>query len=212
MKKVYFISGLGADKRVFSYLDLSFCEPVFIDWIQPEVNETLKAYALRLRKEIPEKNPVIVGISFGGMLVTEMNKADKNMKGIIVSSNKISAEFPRYLRITKYFPVYKWTPVFISKKVMLTTAWLSGRKDKTQKKIMRQIIMDSDINFVRWAIHAILQWKNKEIPTGLIHIHGTADKLLPYRLVKPDYTIKQGSHVMTMDKHAEISDLLKKLI
>ena len=54
MKKVYFISGLGADKRIFSFLDLSFCEPVFIDWITPLKNESLESYALRLRKQIPD--------------------------------------------------------------------------------------------------------------------------------------------------------------
>ncbi|HLG39082.1 MAG TPA: hypothetical protein VI461_05410, partial [Chitinophagaceae bacterium] len=68
MKKVYFISGLGGDKRVFSFLDLSFCEPVFIEWIKPLKKESLESYALRLRNQIPEKNPVIVGVSLGGMM------------------------------------------------------------------------------------------------------------------------------------------------
>jgi hypothetical protein len=52
MKKVYFISGLGADKRAFSFLDLSFCEPVFIDWIQPLKNELLPEYALDLKNKL----------------------------------------------------------------------------------------------------------------------------------------------------------------
>ena len=70
--QVYFISGLGADKTVFQLLDLSYCEPVFIDWIKPAKKEPLKAYALRLKaeKNMPD-NAVIVGLSFGGMLATE---------------------------------------------------------------------------------------------------------------------------------------------
>ena len=75
--KVYFISGLGADYRVFSLLELSFCEPVFIGWIKPQPNESLPHYAARLLEQIPETSPIIVGISFGGMLVTEMARQNQ---------------------------------------------------------------------------------------------------------------------------------------
>ncbi|MBC7650419.1 MAG: alpha/beta hydrolase, partial [Deinococcales bacterium] len=85
MQKVYFISGLGADKRSFSFLDLSFCEPIFISWLIPLSKETLVAYALRLRATITEPNPIIVGLSFGGMLVTEMAKNDATVTPIIIS-------------------------------------------------------------------------------------------------------------------------------
>lgn len=212
MNKVYFISGLGADKRVFSFLNLSFCEPVFIDWITPEANESLPNYALRLRKYIPETNPYIVGISFGGMLVTEMAKVDQSVKAIIISSNKTSDEFPSYLRTGSYFPIYKWTSASIAKSFMLRSTWILGGKSKEAKDLLQQIIMDSDIEFIRWAIGAILQWKNKEVPANLAHLHGTADKLLPYRYVKANYTIEGGTHVMTLDKHKDVSALLRELI
>ncbi|HQV56104.1 MAG TPA: alpha/beta hydrolase, partial [Chitinophagaceae bacterium] len=86
MKKVYFISGLGADKRAFSFLDLSFCEPIFIDWIKPVDNESLYQYAMRLKEQINEPSPIIVGVSFGGMLATEIAKSDASAKVIIISS------------------------------------------------------------------------------------------------------------------------------
>ena len=88
MQKVYFISGLGADKRAFSLLDLSFCEAVFVEWIDPLKNESLKDYAMRLRQQIPDYHPTIVGVSFGGMLATEMAKTDEEIKAIIIASNK----------------------------------------------------------------------------------------------------------------------------
>ena len=212
MQKVYFISGLGADKRVFSFLDLSFCDPVFIDWIKPLPKETLQQYALRLRLQIPDTQPVIVGISLGGMLVTEMAKSDSHIKGIIISSNKTSTEFPRYLRVGNYFPAYKWIPGNLSKRMMLMTKAILGAKGKEQQDLLKKIILDTDPSFVKWAIHAILHWKNNEVPANIIHIHGSSDRLLPYRLVKADYTIAGGTHVMTMDHHREITEILKKLI
>jgi len=212
MKKVYFISGLGADKRVFSFLDLSFCEPVFIDWITPLKKEPLERYARRLRDTIPEKDPAIVGISFGGMLAAEMAHADRNIKAVIIASNKSAGEFPRYLRASRYFPVYRWLPSGILKRSAYAFKWMLGRNEKQQKKIILDIIRDTDIHFVKWAVDAILHWDNKTMQGNIIHIHGTADRLLPYRLVKADYTIQGGAHVLPLDRHEEVSALLKKLL
>jgi pimeloyl-ACP methyl ester carboxylesterase len=212
LKNVYFISGLGADKRVFSFLDLSFCNPVFIDWIPPLKKETLRAYAVRLRDEIKEANPVIVGISFGGMLATEMAKADPAIKAIILSSNKLSSESPISMKAGKYFPIYKLVPPAILKRMSLLFSNRLGAKGEEQKKLLKQIIKDTDPTFLLWAISAMLSWKNNIAPSNLVHIHGTSDRLLPYRLVKADHTIRNGTHVMPMDDHEEISALLKKLI
>ena len=209
---VYFISGLGADKRAFSFLDLSFCDPVFIEWIEPSKKESLKEYAIRLRKQIPEVDPIIVGVSFGGMLVTEIAKADQNVKGIIISSNKTKKEFPGIYRAGKYFPIYQWIPSTLLKKLLLAFRPMVSAKGIDQKKIVKQIILDSDMDFLKWAINSILHWENDQSPTNIIHIHGTADKLLPYRLVKADHTIKNGKHLMVMDEFEEMSSLLKKLI
>jgi pimeloyl-ACP methyl ester carboxylesterase len=211
MKKVYFISGLGADKRAFSFLDLCFCEPVFIDWIKPVEKESLKNYALRLRQQMPEEHPTVVGVSFGGMLATEMAKEDKLMNVIIIASNKSSDEFPRYLRAGKYFPVYKWLPEKLLKNKTVLN-WVLGVEKDEQRKLINAIVADTDPFFLKWAIDAILHWKEPSIPDSVKHIHGTADKLLPYRLTKADHAIEGGTHMMTFYKHKEISDLLRKLI
>lgn len=210
--KVYFISGLGANSKAFKFLDLSFCEPVFIEWIKPLKNESLEHYALRLKEGITTPNPVVVGVSFGGMLATEMAKKDATLKAIIISSNKTSLEFPAYLRMWKHFPVYKW----LSPKLVKSTGRLAknfvGPKGVEEKKVYMEILNDSDSKFTNWATDAILKWQNTEVPKNVIHIHGDADHLLPYRMVKCDHTIKNGTHLMIMDKAKELSDLLKQVI
>ena len=212
LKKVYFISGLGADRRVFSFLDLSFCEPVFIDWITPLKNESLASYALRLRKEIPGEAPVIIGISFGGMLLTEMAKEETAIKAIIISSSKSKRELPLFLKIGKYLPLYKLSPSQLLKKIAVLFKGMFSAKGKEQKKVLSEIIADTDPHFLKWAIGAILNWNNEVTPKNLIHIHGSADKLLPYKHIKADHTIEDGAHLMVMDKHDEISSLLRQLI
>lgn len=212
MDKVYFISGLGADKRVFKYLDLSFCEPVYIDWIEARAGETLAQYATRLREFIPEEAPVIVGLSLGGMIATEMAKQDAKVKSIIISSNKIASEFPRHLKVFRHFPFHKAIPGAALKKYQKVYTSIFGVKDPEQKKLIYQIVADSDMKFVKWAITAILRWDNNVIPPNLVHIHGTADRLLPYKRAKIDYIIEGGSHVMTLDKADQLSVIVKQLV
>jgi len=211
MKKVYFLGGLGADKRAFSVLDLSFCDPVFVDWIKPVPRESLSHYATRLRRQIPEDHPIVVGVSFGGMLACEMAKADPLMKVIIIASNKSANEFPFYLRLGKYFPVYRWLPDKLIKSGR-SLNWMLGVKDKAQRKLLSDIVADIDPAFLKWAIDAILHWREKNAPVNVTHIHGTADKLLPFRYVKADYKIQGGTHLISINKPKEISSLLQKLV
>lgn len=211
-RKVYFIPGLGADRRVFSLLDLSYCEPVFLDWIKPVKKESLAQYALRFREEIPEQHPLVVGISMGGMMATEMAKKDPQLRAIIISSNKTSQEFPSYLRIGRYVPVYKWMPENFARHVMRISSRFMGGHKKNEQLLLDEIIRDTDHQFVNWAIGAILRWHNVEVPSNLIHIHGTADRVLPYKKVSAHHTIDGGTHVMTIDQPEAVSNMLKMLI
>lgn len=212
MKKVYFIAGLGADSRAFSFLDLSFCEPQFIEWVTPGVKETLASYAEKLFTCIKDEEAIIVGLSFGGMLATEIAKRYPRTKVIIISSSKTHLEIPNYLRFWRHFPIYK----LHSKKIKNTAGGfvlsILGAKGVEQKKLQLQIMRDSDPGFTRWAMDAIVNWRNTIVPKNITHIHGTADKLLPYRYVKADYAIEGGEHVLVMDRPQEVCQLLKQIM
>ncbi|UAY51450.1 alpha/beta fold hydrolase [Ferruginibacter albus] len=212
MKKVYFISGVGASKKLFNFLDLSFCDPHFIEWIPPFKKESLQQYALRLKALMPENDPVIVGVSLGGMLASEIARAYPLSKVIIISSNKTSAEFPAYLRIGKHIPVYKLFPDNFFTKRSFILKYFFNSKGTEEQKLHKIILQETDVPFTKWAIGAILKWKTNNPPSNITHIHGTADTLLPYYKVKADYTIKGGTHIMTLDRAKEISALLKKLL
>lgn len=211
MKKVYFIAGLGADCRAFKFLDLSFCQPEFIEWVTPAGTDTLPSYAEKLFSYIPDEDAIIVGLSFGGMLATEIAKAHPQTKVIIIASSKTRTEIPNHLRFWRHFPIYKLHSNKIKNSAGGFVLSILGAKGIEQKKLQLQIMKDSDPAFTRWAMDAIVNWNNTVVPKNVIHIHGTADKLLPYRYVKADYTIKDGEHVMIMDRAEEVSQLLKQL-
>jgi pimeloyl-ACP methyl ester carboxylesterase len=213
MKKVYFIAGLGADRRAFTFLDLSFCEPVFVDWITPHLNETLGSYAQRLfATSIKDEEALIVGLSFGGMLATEIAKRYTKTTVIIISSAKTYKEIPGYLRMWRKFPVYNYFPTGRMKSSGKLILKILGAKGVEQRKLQHEIIQSSNPAFTKWAMHAIVCWDNTIVPTNVVHIHGSADRLLPYRYVQAHHTIANGEHVMVMDKASQVSELLKKLV
>lgn len=212
MKRVYFIPGLGADSRSFGFLDLSFCDACYIKWITPGAGENLAAYAERLFECIADEEATIVGLSFGGMLATEMAKKHPGTEVIIVSSAKTYREIPGYLRFWRHFPVYKLHSDKIKNYSGQFVLSILGARGAAQKNVQQQILRDSDPRFIRWAMDAIVNWTNIQVPSNVIHIHGTADKLLPYRYVKANHTIIDGEHLMMMDRAEEVSQLLKQII
>ena len=94
---VYFMPGLAASTTIFERIHLpeDIFEIFFLEWVIPTKNETLVMYASRLAKEIVHENPVLIGVSFGGVLVQEMARIIPVRKTIIISSVKTNQEFPR---------------------------------------------------------------------------------------------------------------------
>ena len=49
--------------------------------------------------------------------------------------------------------------------------------------------------------------------TEIVHIHGTNDRTLPFKLVSaPDFTIENGTHICVHKKGEMISELIKKIV
>jgi hypothetical protein len=80
------------------------------------------------------------------------------------------------------------------------------------KILIKQIIKDSDAGFIRWAMDAILKWKNDISPASFIHIHGTEDEVLPMRFVKPTHVIQKAGHSMVMTNAKQLNEILGKVL
>ena len=211
--KVYFLSGLGADKTVFQFLNLKYCEPVFVSWIQPLQNETLPSYAFRLKDHYKISNDAtICGLSFGGMIATEIAKEFSTSNVILISSAKTKYEMPPFYRLGKYFSMHNFAPGPVQRWFMLNIKNLFGLKTPNYIKVYEELIKNADIDFNKWAVTALVNWNNTHIPDNITHIHGTTDKILPYKYVKCNYPIKQGGHLMIMEQSSLISELLQDII
>lgn len=212
MQKVYFLSGLGADERAFRYLDLSFCQPVHLPWLIPKPDEGIEAYASRMLLEIAEPDPVIVGLSFGGIMAIEMAKQRNFRQIILISSAKTYREIPFYIRLLRYLPIYRWIKPATIKRLNLFAYQLMGIEKRRDKVMFMQMFQQADDYYVSWAIDKIVHWRNTIIPPHTTHIHGTHDILTPHIFVRADHSIRGGKHLVPMIQPEVISALLRQVI
>ena len=147
MKTIYLFSGLGADHRMFQFLDFEGFNTVFINWIEPERNETIENYAQRLTVQIKTPKPILIGLSFGGMITVEVAKIIPTEKIILIASAKTKYEIPFYYRRAGFFRCHKILPAKVLKRTNWLTFWLFGAKIDFEKKLLKDILGDTDSFF-----------------------------------------------------------------
>lgn len=214
MPFIYFISGLGADFRAFRFLDLEGIPHAFIDWLPVDETENLQRYAQRLATLITEPEPVIVGLSMGGMLATEIARIVPVKKVILLSSANGCREIPWYLKVAGRLGIHKLVPVRFFQWPNAYANWLMGVRQQEHAALLAAFQHSADPEFIRWAVHNILTWRGSGLPYGpeCVHIHGSKDHVLPLRYVYADFVIENGGHLMIMDKAEEVSRILRHLL
>lgn len=211
LNTVYFISGLGADSRAFSKLVFpSGFKLVHLDWIPAQEGQSLSNYAGRLASGIDKSTPFyLIGLSFGGMLATEIAKQLNPIHTFLISSTPTYAELPWYYRAAGKLRLQKLIPVSLLKRGNKVGLKFLGAKTNDERALLTQLIIDSDPYFMKWALTCILEWRNTERPKNLTHIHGTSDNILPIRsTAKPDEIIKGGGHFMVYANAQEIMQVV----
>jgi pimeloyl-ACP methyl ester carboxylesterase len=209
MQEVYFISGLGANEHAFMNLQLPGIKQIHLKWFQPLVKETMESYAKRMSEKITTKDPIIVGLSLGGMVAIEIAKIIPVKKTILISSCKTAKEVPWYFKIGRVLPAHKLIPVSWIAGSYGPIVWFLGAITDEQLDRLKKVIDKSLFyRFDKWAMDAIVKWKNNIIPPNVIHIHGNKDKMLPYKFVKADHTIDGGTHLMVLTKGKKVSEIL----
>jgi pimeloyl-ACP methyl ester carboxylesterase len=215
LTNIYFISGLGADYRAFGKLTFpsEFCL-IPIDWIAPQLNESLVNYADRLSLKIDSTTPFyLIGLSFGGMLATEIAKKLNPIHTFLISSAATYKEIPWYFRAAGVCNLQKIIPISILRNKRGLGLKYMGAKTADDLDLLIQLVKDSDPYFMKWALTAILKWKNLEIPTHVTRIHGTADYILPIRyLPEPEIILKKGGHFMVYANGKDISQHLQRIM
>lgn len=201
---IYFVPGLATSPTIFDSLSLDSKKYTFhyIHWIHPiDIHETLADYALRLSAVIKHENPVLIGVSFGGILVQEMAKHINTKKVIIISSVKSNLEFPRRMKIAKSTKAYKLIPMSLILNLENLAKFSFGAKINHRLKLYRKFLSVRDIGYLEWAVEKVILWERTVVDESVIHIHGDMDDVFPIKYIKDCTVVKGGSHIMILNKY-----------
>jgi pimeloyl-ACP methyl ester carboxylesterase len=208
---IYFVPGLAASSKIFEYLqfDENRFELHFLEWIIPtSKNESIETYAKRMANLVTEKKPVLIGVSFGGIMVQEMSKYLKTSKIIIISSVKSNNELPTRLKILKKTKAYKLFPSKTITSLEDFSVVAFGEFAKKRAVLYKKYLSVRNATYLTWAIYNVLHWQQTKPKQNILHIHGTEDSIFPAKNIKNYVGIKNGTHIMILNKAKEISQLI----
>jgi pimeloyl-ACP methyl ester carboxylesterase len=211
--KTYFISGIGADHRLFTHIRLpEGFETHYIHWVTPEPEESLPSYARRLTAQIDTSEPyTLIGFSLCGIMAAEIAKVFPPVSTILISSIPVSSNLPLYYRRAHRLQLQKLaSPTLI--KALATFKQRLFMRSRENFKIMRDVISQGDDRFIAWAIDAVVNWRNDEMPRPFFHIHGAWDEVFPIRFTQPTHVVPRGGHNLVMNHAPLINGLLREIL
>ena len=211
---VYLMPGMAASPKIFENIQLpeNQFKIHYLEWLIPENHETLEAYAIRMNQNIRHENVVLVGVSFGGVLVQEMSKHLKLRRLIIISSVSSKHELPKRMKIARKTKAYSIVPTSLVSQIDTFAKYAFGSNVKKRIELYKKYLSVNDKRYLDWAIRNMVCWnQDKPIPEA-IHIHGDQDMVFPCHHINNCIKIKGGTHIMIINKFKWFNENLPKLI
>ncbi|MEO0045214.1 MAG: hypothetical protein RL705_405 [Bacteroidota bacterium] len=212
---VYFMPGMAASSTIFERIHLpdAIFEMYLLEWEIPNPGESLTAYAQRIAQKVTHEDPILIGVSFGGILVQEMKQFLHPKKVIIISSVKSNAEFPRRFKLAKTTKAYKLIPTTLFENIEMLVKFSFGSSIVKQRlALYEKFLAVRDKRYLDWAIEQIINWDRTVIDNEIIHIHGDADEVFPPKYIKEFIPVKGGTHIMILSKYRWLNDNLPKVL
>lgn len=214
-EKIYLFHGQGSDYRIFSKLELDqeLFDTIHIEYPEMERKITLQDYAKLLVDQIDTTNSYsFIGVSFGGMIISELTKILKPQKSIVVSSAQNKNEIPGRYKFMKVLPLHKILPAFMYKVGAKIAQPIVEPDRKNEKAIFKAMLNDKEPYFFKGVTKMMIGWDSVDYNENIIHIHGSNDHTLPIKNCKVDYEIDNGSHMMMLTQAKEINELINSIL
>jgi pimeloyl-ACP methyl ester carboxylesterase len=211
---IYFMPGLAADSAIFEYINLpeDQFECHMLDWIIPRKNEILKEYAKRMTKYIKHENIVLIGVSFGGIVVQEMSSFLSLKRLIIISSVKCKEELPRRMRFAARTGFHKLLPTGLLDYIDHFEKFAINDFLKKRARLYRKYLSVRNRFYLTWAIENMVRWNWEKPMEEIVHIHGDKDLVFPYKYIKGCITVKGGTHIMIVNRFRWFNKHLPEII
>lgn len=206
--------GMAASTEIFAHISLpdDQFDCYYLDWLSPESpRESLQNYCLRIGKNINHENPVLIGVSFGGIIVQELSRMLDARKVIIISSIKSTGEFPRRMQLARSTGLHKLLPTSLAPRLDQVQRFVKGNLAKKLQLYKKYLYMDQP-EYLDWALEAIVRWERTEADPSVIHIHGTKDPVFPARYLNDYIPVEDGTHIMIINRYRWFNEHLPRLI
>jgi pimeloyl-ACP methyl ester carboxylesterase len=206
--------GMSANPLIFKRIKFSDekYEIHFLKWAKPVLNESIENYSKRLLDFIKHKNPILIGVSFGGLIVQEISKLIDVEKVIIISSIKSNRELPLYMKSAKFLKLYNYFPLKLFDDVFNISKSLKINKIYKKLDLIDKYLSVRDENYLKWAIREILNWKQEKPLQEVIHIHGDKDLTFPISLIKDCIIVPGATHALILTKYRWLNKNLTLII
>lgn len=210
----YLFPGQGSDERLFKHLSLpEGYDTVHMTYPVPEKHEDLHTYALRFVDQIDATAPyILIGVSLGGMICTELSDTLTPEKTILISSAKTVDELPGRYTFLKRFPIDRAMPRGLIKAGARILQGIVEPDRKHDKETFKSMLKEKDPRYLKRTVGMITRWNRTSYSDQIIHIHGNKDHTIPVKNVEADYLVEEGSHMMMITRAEEINHLLKKIL
>ena len=187
--------GMAASPKIFEYLKLPInFEIHLLSWIPPLKNEPLCDYAKRMCERIVYENIILLGVSFGGILVQEMAKHISVKKIVIVSSIKLREELPLPMKMAKITNAHKLLPTQWIGNIDHLTIFAFGKGIKKRVALYQKYLSERNPKYLNWAINALIHWDQNKFSQKLVHIHGDSDTVFPVKNLSNPFVKIKGGH------------------
>ncbi|MGH1336936.1 MAG: alpha/beta hydrolase family protein [Aureispira sp.] len=214
---VYCLAGLGLDSNIFKRLNLSVAKEVrYIEWLSPERKESLSSYVNRMAEGISATSDplVLIGHSFGGIIMQEISKQLPTAHVILISSVKAKKEKNMGMNVfMRAFPLHRMVTQKMVSNSFKSWGKHHGYDSPEAQEIFLQASAKHSNYYFRWATSMICAWKSEGVTTPITHLHGTKDKTFPFRrALSPVIAIENGTHFMVFNKAVLLSSLINKTL
>ncbi len=210
---IYCVPGLGASTSIFEYIKLpDIFQLHFIPWKIPDKEDTLESYASKMCNEIKHDNSILLGVSFGGIMVQEMSKIVNTHKIIVISSVKSKYELPKRLQLVRDTKLYKLLPTALFEKVNGWEQFFFGETNKKIAKVYEKYLNVMNKQYLDWAIENVLCWQQEKPLPNTIHIHGTKDHVFPVENINNCILISNATHAAILRRSKWFNEHLPEIL
>jgi hypothetical protein len=114
--------------------------------------------------------------------------------------------------LAKATKAYKFIPTQLASKIDVIEKYAFGKKIQKRLGLYKKYLSVNDSKYLSWAIKQMVCWEQDEVIPNIIHIHGDKDPVFPIKHIKNCIAIKDGTHIVIINKYRWFNQNLPKLI